>query len=132
MTRLSAATRPTEESESVFLHASSVETPGGTFLFLGKPGSGKSQNVISYIQRGGCLIADDYVRLELNDSKIYVEPAEKLKGLIERRGIGVARVPFTARAVLSEIILLERYDKSSLPEWILNCASVRISHRVAA
>lgn len=77
------------------------------------------------------MVADDYLRLELDGDRIYVSPAAGLKGMIENRKSGIARVPFIERARISALVLLGGYDKSTLPEWILNCANIHISNNVA-
>lgn len=114
----------------VFLHAGAVEYQGKAILFIGRPGSGKSSNVISYIQQGGTLIADDYVCLERESDSIWVRPAEMIEGLLEQRNAGIARLPFSPRVLLSEIVLLD--DKSSVPDWIGHCANIKVSHTVAS
>lgn len=128
MTLSLAATRHTEKR--IFLHASAIEYQGKALLFVGKPGSGKSSLVISYIQKGAKLIADDFVCLESDGNSVKVRPAAMVSGLIERYGVGIARLPFLCSAELSRVIILD--EESNLPNWIGHCANVTISHRLAA
>lgn len=53
-----------------------------------------------------------------------------VSGLIERYGVGIARLPFLCSAELSRVIILD--EESNLPNWIGHCANVTISHRLAA
>ncbi|GAA4503332.1 HPr kinase/phosphorylase [Gluconacetobacter tumulicola] len=88
------------------LHSSKIQVHGSCaardrqgVLLLGPSGIGKSDLLLRLVDSGYDLVADDRVVLE--DDRASAPPA--LAGLIEVRGMGIARLPFVAeaRAVLA-------------------------------
>jgi serine kinase of HPr protein (carbohydrate metabolism regulator) len=80
-------------------------------LIRGEPGSGKSRLALALIQgaaRGdlpfACLVGDDRVHLETLNGRLLVRPAKELAGLIEVRGIGIARMAFEPVAVVGLVV----------------------------
>lgn len=82
------------EIEAVFIHGTAVRIGGKGVLLLGPSASGKSDLALRLIDGGAALIADDQVRLELKKGRLHARPHERLKGLINLRGIGFLRLPF--------------------------------------
>lgn len=58
---------------------------------LGPPGSGKSDLLLRLLDQGFSLVADD--RVEIADG--VASAPEGIAGLIEVRGLGVIRLPYT-------------------------------------
>ena len=73
------------------LHGSAAAREGAGVLLLGPPGSGKSDLLFRLIQHGFTLVADDQVRL----NGLHASAPEELAGLIEVRGLGIVRLPYT-------------------------------------
>lgn len=70
----------------MLLHASCAALGADAVLFLGPPGSGKSDLVLRLLDRGWRLVADDQVRLEPGRPP---EPPPALAGMLELRGLGL-------------------------------------------
>jgi hypothetical protein len=80
------------------IHATCVAVDGRGVLLRGPSGSGKSDLALRLIDAGGRLVADDRVRLSLEDGVVVARPPATLAGLIEARGFGPIPVPFTPAA----------------------------------
>lgn len=80
--------------EAVFIHGAAVRLDGKGVLLLGPSASGKSDLALRLIDAGASLIADDQVRLEVRNDRLHAGPHDRLKGLINLRGIGILRLPF--------------------------------------
>lgn len=61
-------------------------------LLTGRPGAGKSDLMLRLVERGWSLVADDRVKLWSADGAVYGRAPETLAGLIEVRGVDVARL----------------------------------------
>jgi HPr kinase/phosphorylase len=70
----------------MLLHASCAARGADAVLFLGSPGSGKSDLVLRLLGLGWALVADDQVRLSPDGG--VAAPAELL-GQLEVRGLGI-------------------------------------------
>jgi hypothetical protein len=83
----------------MLLHASCAARGADAVLFLGPPGSGKSDLVLRLLGLGWALVADDQLRL--GPEGVVVPPA--LAGRLEVRGLGIfqglpcAEPPLTLR-----------------------------------
>ena len=81
----------------MLVHASCVQWQNKGILFLGNSGSGKSSAALKLIEKGGILVADDYV--EISADLIATCP-ETIFGKIEVRGVGIVSLPATKSALL--------------------------------
>jgi len=108
---------------SLHLHATAVAIGGHAALFIGPPGSGKSDLALRLVDRGARLIADDQVALSVIDGILHASAPEAIAGLIEVRGVGIeaADTAPSATAVAMAFDLAARPDR--LPE--------PTSHRIA-
>ena len=79
------------------IHASCVEWLGKGILIRGKSGAGKSDLALRLIDAGAVLVADDQVLLE---NKTASAP-ERLRGLLEVRGLGIVRLPFIEKTTIA-------------------------------
>jgi HPr kinase/phosphorylase len=93
------------------IHASCVAKEGAGVLLLGPSGCGKSDLALRLLSRGFALIGDDQV--EVAGGVARAAPA--LAGLLEVRGIGIVRLPYTAEARLVLEVELGKTRPERLP-----------------
>lgn len=75
------------------LHGSMVDIQGIGVVIQGESGIGKSEAVLGLLERGHSLVADDVVRLQLEDGLDVMGTAKKIgRDLMEVRGIGIIDV----------------------------------------
>jgi HPr kinase/phosphorylase len=106
------------------LHATAVVLGEAGILIQGPSGSGKSHLALALLAlartRGmfACLIGDDRVSFLPSHQRIVVNGARNVRGLIERRGIGVLTVPVEPCAVLRLIVdlLVKGEQCARMPE----------------
>lgn len=90
-------------------------------LILGRAGSGKSRLALDLIAAVGAqggfarLVADDRVALRAAGGRLIASAPEVLRGLVERRGIGIAAEPFEPMAVVRAVVSLDE-AAARLPE----------------
>lgn len=82
------------DAQVVLVHGAAVQFAGKGVLLLGPSAIGKSDLALRLIDAGAILIADDQVRLEVRNQRLMAGPHDRLKGLINLRGIGILRLPF--------------------------------------
>lgn len=76
----------------MLIHGTSVEVNGAGLLLRGPPGSGKSDLALRLISECDArLVADDQVEVTLRDGILVARAPETLAGMIEVRGLGIAR-----------------------------------------
>ena len=80
---------------SELLHATAVAINGDGVLLSGPSGSGKSDLALRLIDRGAILISDDGVLVEAGDPVPTLRTAPQIAGMIEMRGVGIVKIPFT-------------------------------------
>jgi HPr kinase/phosphorylase len=105
------------------VHASAVKIGERAVLIRGPSGSGKSRLAFELIlaARTGViapaeLVGDDRVHLTNEAGALVVRPAEILAGLLEVRGLGIRRLPFTEQADVGLVVDLDAPDATRLPE----------------
>ena len=77
----------------MLIHGTAVEIDGAGLLLRGPPGSGKSDLALRLIsEREARLVADDQVEVSLRDGILVARAPETLAGMIEVRGLGIARL----------------------------------------
>lgn len=84
------------------IHASCVARGGAGVVLLGPSGAGKSDLALRLIEHGFVLVADDRVEIAGGIAR----PAPALAGLIEIRGIGIARLPYLPQVPLALAVTL--------------------------
>ncbi len=91
----------------MLIHGTSVEIDGAGILLRGPPGSGKSDLALRLIsEREARLVADDQVVVSPRDGRLVARPPATLAGMIEVRGLGIARLdhhPFWALHLVVEL-----------------------------
>ena len=98
------------------MQASAVAIAGRALLIEGPPGSGKSSLALALIDRGAGLIGDDAVTLTAQDGRLIASPPPNIAGLIEVRGVGLARLEVAAPAPVALILTLGGPPPERLPE----------------
>lgn len=94
----------------MLIHASCAARDGSGVLLTGPSGSGKSDFLLRLLDRGYTLVADDQV--EIADG--LAQPPPSLAGLLEIRGLGIVRLPFTAPVPIILTVELARADRLPL------------------
>ena len=78
------------------IHGTCVAIEETAVVFLGPPGSGKSDLALRLIDDGALLIADDRIDLSIDtyhgDKILMATAPQQIAGLLEVRGIGIARI----------------------------------------
>jgi HPr kinase/phosphorylase len=91
-------------SGAMLIHATAVAIGCDAVLLRGAPGAGKSDLALRMmgLVRPFALVSDDQVHLERHGDALAATAPRTLRGLMEVRGLGIARVPFieTARTRL--------------------------------
>ncbi len=91
------------------LHASCAARNGHGVLLLGSSGAGKSDLLLRLLDHGFSLVADD--RVDILDG--LAQPPAALAGLLEVRGLGIVRLPFTPSVRL--VLAVQLGQASRLP-----------------
>lgn len=100
-------------SNSISKHATLVQIDGKGVLLCGKSGTGKSDLALRLIEnRNAVLVADDMVELFAENGVAYGRVPDNLRGLLEVRGVGIAKYPFTNVSTVDLVVdLLDENDK---------------------
>jgi HPr kinase/phosphorylase len=96
------------------IHGSCISRDGAGVLLLGPSGCGKSDLALRLLECGFVLVADDRVELDgMNASA----PA-LLAGLLEVRGLGIIRLPYTVTTKLALVAdLSARAERLPIPQF---------------
>jgi|SRR5580658_1078779 HPr kinase/phosphorylase len=123
--------------DDVRIHGTCVARDGAGVLILGPSGAGKSDLALRLLDRGFDLVADDQVHIR--DNVAWAPDA--LAGLLEVRGLGIVRLPYSSRANLKLVVTLtSQFERLPLPEFHpslglpmvhVNAASASAPERVA-
>ena len=110
------------------LHAGCVCVGGKGVLFLGESGSGKSDLALRMIDAGAQLVADDQVELKAENGALIASAPEKIRFLLEARGVGILQLPHQANATVAlAVSLVVRANVERLPEpAFFSCEGVRV------
>jgi HPr kinase/phosphorylase len=109
--------------DSPSIHASAVLVGARAVLIRGPSASGKSSFVLALLQAAQSgivpfarLVADDRAYVSAANGRLIVRPAETLKGMVEVRGVGIARVPFEPAAIVGCVVDLDAADAKRIPD----------------
>ena len=86
-----------------------------TAILQGPSGSGKSDLALRFTlqtpaELGAALVADDQVRIEAREGKLFASPPPSLAGKIEVRGVGIVTLAFQSEAELKLVAQLAETD----------------------
>jgi len=102
---------------TLLLHATAVAIDGRGVLIRGPSGAGKSDLALRLIDRGARLVADDQCALRREGDRAMICAPAAIAGLLELRGIGIARLDALAEAPLELVVDLVRPEAiERLPE----------------
>lgn len=105
--------------DSRLIHGSCVRIGTTGVILRGPSGSGKSDLALRLIDEGARLVADDQIRIHVRDGKILAHAPETIRGLIEVRGLGLARLAaerLAPEAVIGLLCDLDPGPHERLPE----------------
>jgi HPr kinase/phosphorylase len=104
------------------LHASAVLVGAGAVLIRGPSGSGKSRLVLGLLEaaargqlRFARLVADDRTHVAAVNGLVLASVPAPLAGLLEVRGLGIRRLDYEPRALVTLVVDLEAEDGDRLP-----------------
>lgn len=100
---------------SLTIHASSVAIGGRAVLIAGPSGSGKSDLALRLLDRGACLVSDDYTEIAAEGGRLLASPPGRIAGRIEARGVGILERPFAAGVPVALLVELG-HAPERLPE----------------
>ena len=96
------------------LHSTCVAIAHHGVLLLGESGAGKSDLALRLIDDGAQLVSDDYT--DISEGLIANAP-ERLKGLLEVRGLGIIKLSYVRNVKLALAVkLVARELVERLPE----------------
>ena len=78
------------------VHGTLIAHGGHGCLITGPSGAGKTRLAIEAMMLGAKFIADDQVQFSMVSNMLMAGPPPGMQGVIELRGIGLARLPDTA------------------------------------
>ena len=91
-------------NESLSIHGVLLSIDNIGIIIRGKSGIGKSECAAELINKGAKLVADDLIIVTLTNGELIGASPEKIRNLIEIRGIGILNVKdiFGALSVMKE------------------------------
>jgi HPr kinase/phosphorylase len=105
------------------IHASCVAVNGTGILIRGASGAGKSRLAHKILLAApahgftAMLVADDRVALAVRSGRLIAAAPDPLKGLIEMRGLGIARLPYLEQAPVDLAIdLMQQGEIPRMPD----------------
>lgn len=107
---------------SATYHASAVVIGDKGVLITGPSGAGKStlaRHLMDYARlngRFGALIGDDRLLVTCVGGRILASPHVKIAGLIEIRGVGIAKTNFLPSAAIDLLVSSETVIRTRLPD----------------
>lgn len=114
-------------TEPVLQHGTLLAIGDKGVLLKGPSGSGKSDLALRTIMNvvpahfnlsQPILVADDQVKIILNENLIWGEAPENLKGLIEVRHLGIQKVPFQTVTRINLVVELSNLSQiERLPQF---------------
>ena len=100
-------------SETV--RGTSVAIGGRGVLLRGSSGSGKSDLALRLIDRGACLVSDDYTCVRVERGRLLAAAPATIAGRIEMRGVGIVERPAAGDVPLCLVLDLDAVP-DRLPE----------------
>lgn len=104
-----------ERGVGTLVHATTVDLAGLGVLIMGAPGAGKSELALRLIADGAFLVADDQTWVEAIEGVLRACAPARIAGLIEQRGVGIARAP-TKKATRLRLALALSHRIERMPE----------------
>jgi HPr kinase/phosphorylase len=114
--------------EFIQLHASCVSISGKGILILGPSDSGKSDLCLRLIDGGAMLVADDRVDVSKHNKTLIASAPEKLRGMLEVRGIGIVKIPYGKQIPLVlavKLVMRGEVERSPEPQ-VWDCLGLQL------
>lgn len=102
-------------TQNALVHASCVARDGRGILLLGRSGSGKSDLALRLMDRGATLVGDDYLHVRRDGQRLWAAAAEKLRGKLEVRHLGICDFSYAEEAQIFLAVALDSVS-DRLPE----------------
>ncbi len=96
------------------IHATCVAVEGLGVLLRGPSGGGKSDLALRLIDEGATLVADDRCDLAVEGGRLLASPPAPIAGLMEIRGLGIARLKYLEKVpvgLVIELVALQRVER---------------------
>ena len=97
------------------IHATCVAIAGRGVLLAGRSGCGKSDLALRLVDRGACLVSDDYTLVRAESGRLVATAPATIAGRLEVRGVGLIELPALREAPVCLFADLER-PAERLPE----------------
>ena len=104
------------------IHASAIVVGEGCVLVRGPSGAGKSALALALLEGARAhglfarLVGDDRIVLDVRDGRLLARPHPAIAGLVERRGLGLARCDHEPAAKVALVVdLVEAPDRMPEP-----------------
>ena len=102
------------------IHGTTVDINGVGVLIIGRSGSGKSDLALRLIlNKNALLVSDDQTILERQKNQIKAYPPKSIAGLLEVRGIGIMKFPYTQTnlCMVVDVSPENKIERLPLPEF---------------
>lgn len=102
----------------MLIHASCADFSGAGVLLCGGSGCGKSDLCLRLLDAGARLVADDQTIIENENGALVARCPERIKGLLEIRGVGVVETPCVPETrVCVKIVLRPDAEIDRMPDF---------------
>lgn len=102
----------------MLIHASCADFSGAGVLLCGGSGCGKSDLCLRLLDAGARLVADDQTIVENENGVLIARCPERIRGLLEIRGIGVVETPCVPETrVRAKIVLRPDAEIDRMPDF---------------
>ncbi len=102
-------------AQDAVLHATTVAIEGQAVLIIGPSGAGKSTLALELIGLGAVLISDDLTRVSSGENAPTAHAPDRMRGVIEARGLGLIYVPVLDHAPVKLVVDLAQVEEERLP-----------------
>ncbi len=99
------------------IQATAISYKNQAILIQGPAGIGKTTLALSLIEKGAVLLGDDVVEIFIKNNKLFCKAKEKLKGVVEVKGLGLIRGFKVSKPVpVLCVIRLQKKHSERLPK----------------
>ena len=103
------------ESDVLNMHASCAAIDRRAVLIFGSSGSGKSGLTLRLMAYGGTLVSDDRTVIEMRQGWPVARAPERLRGLIEARGVGILSAQHAAPTRIHLVVDMDQLETERVP-----------------
>ena len=106
----------TSDSQTLILHATTVDFAGQGILITGASGAGKSALGLQLMALGASLVSDDRTCVSLSDGHLVARAPDAIVGMIEARGVGLLKAKALPESPLVLAVDLDQVEVERLPQ----------------